>query len=337
MAFLLRRWRGFTLIELLVVIAIIGILVALLLPAVQKVREAANRTASENNLKQITLALHSANDNYKHLPNIMGGFPVPYSFTYDYSWTDGKGVWVGNWTPTIVNANGSIFFHLLPFIEQQGLYNQGMASGSSTAVAGSPISVFMAPDDPTLPGNSQVTGGGGSQITWISWSPQNLGWQSSPPYAAGGALSYAANYFVFNGQSGDNSGGSAEIPRSFRDGTSNTIVFTTRYTICNPNSANGLPQMQHSWADVSTDLDTAFMGATTNSTNGTTNITDVQLPQWEPLDDFCNAWFVQSYTDAGIMSAMGDGSIHWTAPQVSLTTWRNAVNPKDGQPLGSDW
>jgi hypothetical protein len=107
--------------------------------------------------------------------------------------------------------------------------------------------------------------------------------------------------------------------------------------ICNPNSANGLPQMQHSWGDVSTDLDTAFMGATTNSTSGSTSIANVALPQWAPLDDFCNAWMVQSYTDAGIMSAMGDGSIHWTSPNVSLTTWQNAVNPKDGQPLGSDW
>jgi prepilin-type N-terminal cleavage/methylation domain-containing protein len=330
-----RNWRGFTLIELLVVIAIIGILVALLLPAVQKVREAANRTASENNLKQITLALHSANDNYKHLPNIIGGFPVPYSVNYDYSWTDGKGVWVGNWTPTsIINVNASIFFHLLPYIEQQGIYNAGMNAHSGTNMASSTIAIYQAPDDPTLPGSGSTAGGGGTN--WISWSPQQT--SQSPPYAGGGALSYAANYFVFNSQSGDNSGGSAEIPRTFRDGTSNTIVFTTRYTICNPNSANGLPQMQHAWADVDTDLDTAFMGVNAaGSQSGNTSIATVALPQWEPLDDFCNAWMVQSYTDAGIMSGMGDGSIHWTSPNVSLTTWQNAVNPKDGQPLGSDW
>src|SRR5580698_7653280 len=95
--------RGFTLIELLVVIAIIAVLIGLLLPAVQKVREAANRAQCQNNLKQMVLATTNCCDSHQGL--------VP----------PGDGL-CPSFNPADYNAYASVWFHILPYLEQNNAY-----------------------------------------------------------------------------------------------------------------------------------------------------------------------------------------------------------------------
>ena len=135
-----RFLRGFTLIELLVVIAIIATLIGLLLPAVQKVRDSANRTQSQNNLKQMTLAAHDfASANKDYVPPANGIFPYDATTGYGY---------------------GSYFFHILPFVEQDPLYKSSKVSytwGGTTYtyyyawnIQNKDVKIYQANGDPTL-------------------------------------------------------------------------------------------------------------------------------------------------------------------------------------------
>ncbi len=175
-----NRPRHFTLIELLVVIAIIAILIGLLLPAVQKVREAAARTQCINNLKQLGLATHNFQDTYSQLPPAIG---------------------------IAGGATGTAHFFLLPFIEQQNLYN--LAAGNSANVVNVPVKQFWCPSDASIVGGNIP----------------NTVQQNNGLGTGQGAASYAINF-------GPVQTGGKTLLTGMTGGTSNTVLFGECLAYC---------------------------------------------------------------------------------------------------------
>jgi prepilin-type N-terminal cleavage/methylation domain-containing protein len=227
--------QGFTLIELLVVIAIIAILISLLLPAVQKVRMAAARAQSANNLKQMAIGTHVLHDALNMLPPAFGW--QPRFGTYGPYWSGGEG------------SYGTPFFHLLPFVEQDNLYKstvQAYGNGKAhfpwnSGARQRGIKLYYNPLDPTEGTDGTFDGPGFAAYQYLPY------WDKpAEPAGKFGACGYAFNFVVFgftrpNGEYDYTLGypnmtwivdRQARIPDSFADGTSNTLLYTEKYAKC---------------------------------------------------------------------------------------------------------
>ena len=309
--------RGFTLVELLVVIAIIGVLVGLLLPAVQAARESARRMKCSGQLRQIALAIHLSHDAKRALPPLS----APNKFqpvTNSPAYRPGYGFTVFNW--------------LLPFLEENGLYSMATSgtlgvrtpvpnAPGAGVVSSMPIGAFLCPSDAThAQGLAKTTNGGAN-----AW-------------AAG---SYAANYNVFgNPQAGTVAArleGASRIPGSIPDGTSKVVMLAERFSTCG-STGRQEEARGNLWSDANDRWRPVICVNEDDQTPQTAGYRPCKAFQVTPnwLSE-CDSTRAQSAHPGGIPVALADGSVRSVAAGIAEALWANVCHPADGQAVGADW
>jgi prepilin-type N-terminal cleavage/methylation domain-containing protein len=317
------RPGGFTLIELLVVIAIIAILIGLLVPAVQKVREAAARIQCGNRMHQLGIAAHNCHDTAGSLPPALGWFPTSM--------------------PTASGGWGSVFLHLMPYLEQDNLYNSSLTTGPNpfgedpgpnqayysgaygvdtpAFIGARTIRDYICPSDPT------VSTGPYTDVLF------NRQW---------GTSSYAGNFLVF-GQVDTSFNvvgyqGASRIPASFSDGTSNTILFGERYAVCD-STALALPRacLWDWWEPRSMVPGHDYFPFFALATNNGDNLGPGSIFQIRPRQGQCDASRCSTGHTGGMQVVLADASVRLLSGGMSGNTWWAAVTPANGEVLGPDW
>jgi prepilin-type N-terminal cleavage/methylation domain-containing protein/prepilin-type processing-associated H-X9-DG protein len=305
--------HGFTLVELLVVITIIGILIALLLPAVQAAREAARLSQCTNNLKQIGLAVLSYEQVHGLLP------AGSYWLQSDWNWVKYGG-------PT---NGGTILIRLLPYIEQQALYDQfdfkkvvdGQTVKSTTRYIGATIvPTYLCPSDPSsldlnvsgLAMHNYIASAG--PITLVdnaSCACASSGnWNQ---YAMAQSCPLGTGPGVFSANSVNCS--VAEI----RDGLSNTILFGESRPACSTEGSSGW-----AWSN-----NGEGVGATTYPINYNTCEKDSPDPCHRP-DNWTLQYGFKSLHPGGAAFLFGDGSVHFLTENIDHQNYQYLGAKADG-------
>jgi prepilin-type N-terminal cleavage/methylation domain-containing protein/prepilin-type processing-associated H-X9-DG protein len=308
--------RGFTLIELLVVIAIIGILVGLLLPAVQAAREAARRTECVNNLKQLALAVHHYESTSKKIPvNRYGDykFPThwggPWEDSYSWSWLAG----------------------ILPFVEQQSLWDQADVPNvrlvDSPVLAASPA-MFLCPSD-SLEGNgpqpershylrtnipvgmTNYKGVQGANFCWGDWANPGTNGRTCEPWEEGDGMLYPMNWTRPIGW------------RNVRDGTSSTLMIGEDLYVAERPGA-GRFGLGYAWAHSVEACAIAAFPLNARRPDGS----PYAPGDWQGQNGF------HSYHPGGAQFALADGSVRFVSDTIALGVLRSLATLQGREAVG---